>query len=72
MMTIAQCGQVLPFWVQLGWIHWQGHPEKTELLNIEYRRCRASGAMTTTKHGYAAYLCPEHWPMLQHSEDSTT
>lgn len=61
MMSTPRCGRVEPFWVRLGSVQWQGHPEKEPLMNIEYRRCpRGVHRLVTTPDGFEFPLCIEH------------
>lgn len=56
----TQCGQVLPYWVDIGWVQWAGHAEREKMFNIEYRRCTNPPLPAVAKGGFVYHLCAEH------------
>lgn len=55
-----QCGMVSPFWVHLGWVQWQGAPQREKLFAIDYRRCPSTETAPTSVRGVHTHLCAEH------------
>lgn len=58
-LSAEQCGRVEPFWVALGWVQWQGMPEPTRQMNIEYRQC-SRRALRCVRNGFVVSLCEVH------------
>lgn len=56
----TQCGQVSPFWIDIGWVQWAGSPGREKLFNIVYRRCTQSPLPPITIDGFVCHLCAEH------------
>ncbi len=55
-----QCGAVRPFWVDIGWVHWAGVPEREKMYNIVYRRCEHPPLPPVVRDGFTHHLCEGH------------
>ena len=56
----AQCGQVTPEWVDIGWVCWSGTPEREKLFTIRYLRCTSTPLPPVQRDGFTHHLCAAH------------